>query len=111
MRNRISGSLRCDAFHAAWPLAPAGEQRLLQRAAGNEPGRQEWRLGSAPGAKTGRSDETEAGSGDAKHAVQSRKTRVDQARDLLPCRLGGRIFLPGDRAHGPAQLVEGARIV
>src|SRR5277367_1813225 len=111
MRNPNADPLRRHAFHAAWPLATAKAQRLLRRAARIEPRRQGWRLGSAPLAKTERRNATEAGSGDARHAVQSRKTRVDQTRNLLPCRFGGRIFLPGDRAHGPAQRVEGARIV
>src|ERR1700684_1015328 len=111
MRNPDAGSLRRHAFHAAWALATAKAQRLLQRAAGIEPGGQGWRLGSASGAKTERRNATEAGSGDAWDAVQSRTTRVDQAWDLLPCRLGGRVFLARDRALGPAQRVEGARLV
>src|SRR6202020_3161461 len=108
MRTPNAELLRRHAFHAARSLAPAKAQRLLRRAAGNEPGGQGWRLGSAPGAKTERRNATEAGSGEARHAVQSRKTRVDQAWDLLPCQLGRRIFFPGDRARGPAERVEGA---
>src|ERR1700733_4008358 len=111
MRNPNAGPLRRHAFHAAWPLAATKAQRLLRRAAGNEPGRQEWRLGSAPGAKTERRDTTEAGSGYARHAVQSRTTRVDQARDLRSRRLGRCVFLASDRAHGSAELVKGASLV
>src|ERR1700722_19338294 len=111
MRNPNAGPLRRYAFHAAWPLASAKAQRVLQRSAANEPRRQEWRLGSAPGAKTERCNATETGSGDARHAIQSRTTRVDQARDLRSRRLGRCVFLASDRAHGPAELAEGARLV